>query len=151
MRTAYVDGCTQLLHGDCREIPAPSEPYVLVTDPPFTIRTPEHVDEMLASYGWKPIKYVVLTNPEHGFVFLGGEAPDREWLAPIGGPPTFERPLWAMLRLIPLSNALVFDPFAGTGTTLLAARLSGSRSLGIERNEATVRIACRRLALSAQS
>ncbi|MGH7771420.1 MAG: DNA methyltransferase [Candidatus Binatia bacterium] len=40
---------------------------------------------------------------------------------------------------------IVFDPFAGAGTTLLVAKKMGRRWLGCELNPAYVRIATRRL------
>lgn len=148
MIVAYEDPLVTLLQGDCRDIAAPSEPYVVVTDPPFTISTPEHVREMLASFGWRSDDFVVLTNPAPGYLSPGIMVGDGA-LAPIGGPPTFERPLDKMCAVLPWWDTLIFDPFAGTGTTLVAARLAGKRAIGIERSEDAVRIACKRLRAAA--
>jgi hypothetical protein len=38
-----------------------------------------------------------------------------------------------LVRLVTPPDGLVLDPFAGSGTTLLAARLEGFRAVGIER------------------
>jgi site-specific DNA-methyltransferase (adenine-specific) len=42
-------------------------------------------------------------------------------------------------------NAVVVDPFMGTGTTLVAAELEGARGIGIDVDPAYVAIARRRL------
>jgi len=41
-----------------------------------------------------------------------------------------------LVRLVAPAGALILDPFAGSGTTLLAARAEGRRSLGFERDGA---------------
>ena len=62
-------------------------------------------------------------------------------------PGTFplDLPRWC-IRLHGLPNALVFDPFAGTGTTLVAAALEGGIGMGVELDPAYVAIALGRLA-----
>lgn len=70
--------------------------------------------------GGKRGVYTHLTNP-----------PDRH-----GGHPT-EKP-WRLMRDIILDftapGDLILDPFAGSGTTLVAAALTGRRAIGIEQN-----------------
>jgi site-specific DNA-methyltransferase (adenine-specific) len=59
------------------------------------------------------------------------------------------KPEWLMNRLICASSApgdLVLDPCCGSGTTLVSAKLTGRRAIGIERNERYCEIAANRLA-----
>jgi DNA modification methylase len=50
-----------------------------------------------------------------------------------------------LVRLVTPPSGVVLDPFAGTGTTLLAARMEGRRAIGIEREEDYAAIAAHRL------
>lgn len=61
---------------------------------------------------------------------------------PAGFPVTLPR--WC-IRLHGATDALVLDPFMGTGSTLVAAELEGARGIGIELAEEYVRIAKRRI------
>lgn len=64
-----------------------------------------------------------------------------------------EKPLCVLTPLIAAftpSNGLVLDPFAGSGSTLLAARALGCQYLGIELDEKYHTIACNRLAQARQ-
>lgn len=59
-----------------------------------------------------------------------------------------QKPVGIIAPLIEYSvpvGGLVFDPFAGSGTTLLAAKLSGRRAVGVEINEKYAEAAARRL------
>ena len=62
-------------------------------------------------------------------------------------PGTFpvDLPRWC-IRLHGKPDAVVLDPFVGTGTTLLAARMEGARGIGIELDPAYLEIARERLA-----
>lgn len=75
----------------------------------------------------------------------------RRWiLCPAGGGgehPT-QKPLAVVHRLLRVGSApgdLVLDPFAGSGTTLVAARNLGRRAVGIEVCERWCELAARRL------
>lgn len=52
-----------------------------------------------------------------------------------------------LVRLVCPPRGVVLDPFAGTGSTLQAARDEGFASVGIERDEFAYRLACQRLGL----
>jgi site-specific DNA-methyltransferase (adenine-specific) len=57
------------------------------------------------------------------------------------------KPTDLMARLISLvPDVLVFDPFAGSGSTLAAAKLLGRRAIGVEIEEAYCKTAAQRLA-----
>lgn len=51
-----------------------------------------------------------------------------------------------LVRLVTPPGGLVLDPFAGSGTTGIAASLEGFRFVGIEQDEHHVNIARARLA-----
>jgi site-specific DNA-methyltransferase (adenine-specific) len=69
-----------------------------------------------------------------------------------GNPHPTVKPVALMRRLVRLvtpPGGVVLDCFAGTGTTLVAAKLEGLRSIGIERDAESVAVCARRLAWAA--
>lgn len=50
-----------------------------------------------------------------------------------------------LVKVVPVGGT-VLDPFAGSGTTLVAAQLEGRSAIGIEREEANILITKKRLA-----
>ena len=73
-------------------------------------------------------------------------------LRPVGQKETShpnEKPLKLIQRLVRLGSKeaeTILDPFAGSGTTLVAAKLEGRKAVGIEINERYCEIAASRLA-----
>jgi len=51
-----------------------------------------------------------------------------------------------MIRLVTPPGGTVLDPFAGSGTTLLAAVQEGFSAIGIEREPEYCEIICKRMA-----
>jgi len=56
-----------------------------------------------------------------------------------------QRPLAPMIELLRDTQGLIVDPFAGTGTTLLAALTLKREAIGIERDLKTYVLATKRL------
>ena len=54
-------------------------------------------------------------------------------------------PRWC-IRLHGIADAVVLDPFAGSGTTLVAAEIEGARGIGIEMDQSYVAVARARIA-----
>jgi DNA modification methylase len=67
---------------------------------------------------------------------------------PVGHPCPKPLVAWRQIleRVSPDPNALVLDPFMGTGTTLRAAKDLGRKSIGVEMSERYCEIAAKRLA-----
>ncbi len=106
--------------------------------------------EMKALNGGKQMRdlWAIAERPEQG----GAQV---VWAIPTPGPrekvhgrhPT-QKPLALLERVVAASAApgdLVLDPFAGSGTTGVAARRAGCRFLGLEREAAYLELAARRL------
>jgi site-specific DNA-methyltransferase (adenine-specific) len=106
--------------------------------------------EMKALNGGKQMRdlWAIAERPEQG----GAQV---VWAIPTPGPrekvhgrhPT-QKPLALLERVVAASAApgdLVLDPFAGSGTTGVAARRAGCRFLGLEREAAYLDLAARRL------
>lgn len=55
------------------------------------------------------------------------------------------KPVPLMLRLVSLTNGLIADPFAGSGSTLVAAKQLGRKSVGVEIDERYCELTAMRL------
>jgi hypothetical protein len=113
----YDDGTVTIYHGDCREI-LPTLTADAVVTVPMAIR-------------------------RFRFRWMGmlQEIPEHRWH------PT-QKPLpvmrWAV-GLLPDTARVVLDPYAGSGTTLRAAKDLGRKAIGIEAHERYCEIAAERL------
>ena len=118
----YSDEHVTLYHGDCREHAEWLDCDVLVTDPPYGIR-------------WGGIA----PSYRHGVT-----APPRRAVRIAGDRDTAVRDaVLAMWGDRPAGS--IADPFAGTGTTLVAARALGRTAVGVEIDERYCELAARRL------
>ncbi len=77
----------------------------------------------------------------NGLWTFNGESKKR-----IGHPAPFPRQLpYRCIKLFSYVNDVVFDPFCGSGTTLIEARLNKRRAVGIELDEEYCKIAKKRI------
>lgn len=91
--------------------------------------------------------------------WYGGGATPNFWIGVPASRGTYgehpaEKPLAAMallLNAICCPGGLVLDPFAGSGTTLRAAQVTGRRAIGIELEERYCEMIARRLSQSVRS
>jgi len=124
LKPYYEDGAVTIYHGDCREILPEVAADVVITDPPYGIDKAEW-DSTFPAWCIEPC-------------FRAAPC-----VCVMPG-------LWAFIRWLVgrLSEAegVVLDPFAGSGTTLRAAKDLGRRAIGIEIEERYCEIAAKRCA-----
>jgi tRNA G10 N-methylase Trm11 len=98
---------------------------------------------------------ITIVHPKGRKVWNGGGAP-ASWEYPVvknrsGKDPrlhTTQKPLALMRRLVSLftdEGETILDPFAGSGTTLLAARSLGRKAIGVEMSEEYCEVIAKRL------
>jgi len=92
---------------------------------------------------WEPIAYWGITRKAAG-AFWGGDVLSCNVSTNHHGHPT-EKPLKLMLDLVRRFDGVILDPFAGSGTTLLAAQILGKPCIGVEINEEYCEIIVKRL------
>jgi site-specific DNA-methyltransferase (adenine-specific) len=111
-------------------------------------QAPEGLDKWQDTLGdWPGLCSTVWSVPT-----VGGRMPAGTNSPGCGGGHPAPMPVEVARRCIRLSTwpgEVVFDPFAGSGTTLLAARQLGRRSIGVERSERYCNLAVARLAQTA--
>jgi DNA modification methylase len=131
-----------------------------------------HADEFLSAWkliGFRPVSHLVCVKNNIGLGYFSRSQHETAYLLAKGHParpvvatgdvftwdrepvtyhPT-QKPLQVISRLLSTftrEDALVLDPFMGSGTTLVAARNLGRRAIGIEIDERYCEIAVQRLA-----
>lgn len=96
---------------------------------------------------WEPIGYWGKTQRKRDTAFWGSDVYTCNVTPNVHGHKT-EKPLSLMREMVQrltLPGDLIADPFAGSGTTLIAAQLEGRRSVGMEIEERHCEIIARRL------
>lgn len=158
----YSDDLVTLYHGDCREVLAGMDwRHVanLAETPPASLRfvrfavwvkpnsTPQLTGDRPAP-GWEAI--ACLHNESTKLAWNGGGR-RGVWVVntinavdhPTAKPPAL---ICDFVRLFSDPGETVLDPFAGSGTTLLAAKYEGRRAVGVEMDERYCEVAAKRLA-----
>lgn len=142
MKPYFEEGGITIYHGDCRELLSQVPPGRAVNG--------------------GDVAYVFGVPPGSGII--GGQAPDSgekalfqkhhgrnrssktyseaQERAPHPAPRKLAHVKWLMVRF---GHGLVLDPFAGSGTTLLAAKDCGLQAIGIEIEERHCELAAKRL------
>lgn len=118
----------------------PAKPVGLVTwykrnSMPPVRNVPHYQTEFVWAYskGITPIRWRNLKTFYDFPLLQGGCMAVERILNPNGSTahPT-QKPLALMLALLAVGGDSILDPYAGTGTTLIAAKLAGRRAIGIE-------------------
>lgn len=91
---------------------------------------------------------VILAKPDFRLKSKGASGVGDVWYVPQESNPLHPAPFPVALPAKAIDTCAptaVLDPFAGSGTTLLAAKVAGVRAIGIEKSEAYCEIAANRL------
>mgnify|MGYP001575531721 CR=1 FL=1 len=105
------------------------------------------------SHHLRDLEYVVMIRQRSTAYYHSSNFDDNRkfYMVNVGGESYHpaEKPIGFLMRMISVSSLLgevVLDPFAGSGSTLLAARELGRKSIGIETEEKFCKITVQRLA-----
>jgi DNA modification methylase len=91
--------------------------------------------------GHAELAWTTLDQPIRAFNFANGQLASEGKFHPTQKPVSLME--WC-IRFLPPTCSTVLDPFAGAGTTLLAAKNEGRRAIGIELDESYCEIAAKR-------
>jgi hypothetical protein len=145
---------TQILfHGMAEDMAAqfPAEQFgAVITEPSIGNLNLEKAIQWVqtsGSYLWRLLPkdgaLILITNPVPGFIrFQHGCAVEQIPMPELATYPDrgcpFARPVDAIVRLINRTQGTILDPYAGSCSTLLAARKCGRDAVGIEKNHVQV-------------
>jgi DNA modification methylase len=136
MSLYYQDDKVTLYLGDClTEHLEWLDADVLVTDPPYGIDWAQN--QMHYTRTVKPTKKVIANDDNT----TARDAVLTAW----GSRPAVVFGSWRKL-IEKCPPGVIADPFAGSGSTLVAAKLQGRRAIGVELEERYCELAARRLA-----
>jgi len=112
------------------------------------LRKPDPKPQVGGRTAWSVEPIWVLSS--EGFLLMGGDDMWEESTPRLGrdadatGHP-YQKPLGAMTWVVGKTRGTVLDPFAGSGTTLRAAKSLGRAAVGIEQDERWCEVAANRL------
>lgn len=95
------------------------------------------------SSGHAELAWTTLDQPVRAFNFANGQLASEGKCHPTQKPVTLME--WC-IRFLPDDCRVIVDPFAGSGSTLVAAKNEGRRAIGVELEERYCEIAAKRLA-----
>lgn len=153
MKPYFTNGRIQLYHGRAEELLPRLSVHgfgCLLLDPPVSMRTAEDCDSLFDLLDCAPLLepgalVYTLANPRSGIFTIvmgaGGER-SKTMFSPFRNSQPVEafghphsRPLATMKSLLQSTAGRILDPYAGSGTTLLAAHELGREAVGIEIEE----------------
>lgn len=94
------------------------------------------------SSGHAELAWTTLDQPVRAFNYAHGQLASEGKFHPTQKPVSLMS--WC-IAFLPNDCATILDPFAGSGTTLVAAKRQGKRAIGVELDEAYCEVAARRL------
>jgi site-specific DNA-methyltransferase (adenine-specific) len=172
MKPYFSNGNITIYHAQCEDVVRllPDNSFgAIITDPPFSMGTEWVGEERIAGHAAREFMYrydfvrllrsvfgraFIFTNPVHGYVCIDRLCetlepenfyPDEQAAPQQLGIHPHARPVEFVKWLLRYTNGGVFDPFMGSGTTLLAAQRLERKAVGVDINEKYCEMAAERL------